>query len=206
MYTVFVGLDFLRIRVATVAQMIRLTLTVFKWRCFNVKGQGRLSPTRWCVTSDVTVLMVQMKVSVYIQVINMGLGKYIILFRPKIKLAFRKCQLHVFVGRKSRHIVNIGMKNVASFLKRLSSRKHTRLLGRRGHSLSQHTQFLKNNMIAENDFFYETLIQSSGPTRWHLARFARARFTLRAHENFRKKSVSQSTRNALKRIQKFLPL
>ena len=28
----------------------------------------------------------------------------------------------------------------------------TRLLGRRSHSLSQHTQFLKNNMIAENDF------------------------------------------------------
>ena len=29
--------------------------------------------------------------------------------------------------------------------------KYTRLLGRRSHSLSQHTQFLKNNMIAEND-------------------------------------------------------
>ena len=58
--------------------------------------------------------------------------------------------------------------------------------------------------------FYETLIQSSGPTRWHLVRFARACFTLRAHENFRKKkSVSQSTRNALKRIEmpkKNLPL
>ena len=49
--------------------------------------------------------------------------------------------------------------------------------------------------------FYETLIQSSGPTRSHLARFARTRFTLRAHENFRKKSASQSTRNALKRIE-----
>ena len=49
--------------------------------------------------------------------------------------------------------------------------------------------------------FYETLIQSSGPTRSHLARFARARFTLHAHENLRKKSVSQSTRNALKRIE-----
>ena len=49
--------------------------------------------------------------------------------------------------------------------------------------------------------FYETLIQSSGSTRSHLARFACARFTLRAHENFRKKSVSQSTRNALKRIE-----
>ena len=66
-------------------------------------------------------------------------------------------------------------------------------------------------MIAENDF-YETLIQPSGPTRSHLARFARARFTLRAPENFRKKkSVSQSTRNALKRIEmqkkkKYLPL
>ena len=29
---------------------------------------------------------------------------------------------------------------------------NTRLLGRRSHSLSQHTQVLKNNMIAENDF------------------------------------------------------
>ena len=50
--------------------------------------------------------------------------------------------------------------------------------------------------------FYETLIQSIGPTRSHLARFARARFALRAHENFsKKKSVSQSTQNALKRIE-----
>ena len=49
--------------------------------------------------------------------------------------------------------------------------------------------------------FYETLIQSTGPTRSHLARFARARFTLRAHEIFGKKSVSQSTRNDLKRIE-----
>ena len=56
-------------------------------------------------------------------------------------------------------------------------------------------------MIDENDFFYETLIQSIGPTRSHLARFARARFALRAYENFRKKSVSQSTQNALKRIE-----
>ena len=49
----------------------------------------------------------------------------------------------------------------------------------------------------------ETLIQSIGPTRSHLARFARARFALHAHENFRKNnlSVSQSTRNALKRIE-----
>ena len=57
--------------------------------------------------------------------------------------------------------------------------------------------------------FYEILMQSSGPTRSHLARFARARFTLRAHENFRKKSVSQSTQNALKRIEmqkKIFPL
>ena len=54
-------------------------------------------------------------------------------------------------------------------------------------------------------FFYKTLIQSIGPTRSHLAR---ARFAVRAHENFRKESVSQSTRNALKRIemQKKLPL
>ena len=67
---------------------------------------------------------------------------------------------------------------------------------------------MKMNKQFENDF-YETLIQSSGPTRLHLARFAHARFTLRAHENFRKKSVSQSTRKALKRIQmqkKCLPL
>ena len=49
--------------------------------------------------------------------------------------------------------------------------------------------------------FYDTLIQSSGPTRSHLALFARARFTLLAHENFRKKSVSQSTQNDLKRIE-----
>ena len=51
--------------------------------------------------------------------------------------------------------------------------------------------------------FYETLIQSIGPTRSHLARFARARFALRAHENFRKKkkSMSQSTQNALKRTE-----
>ena len=34
----------------------------------------------------------------------------------------------------------------------LGSYPSTRLLGRRGHSLSQHTQFLKNNIIAENDF------------------------------------------------------
>ena len=47
-------------------------------------------------------------------------------------------------------------------------------------------------MIAENDFFYETLIQSIGSL---------ARFALRAHENFQKKSVSQSTQNALKRIE-----
>ena len=39
------------------------------------------------------------------------------------------------------------------------------------------------------------------PTRSHIARFARARFALPTHENFQKKSVSQSTRNALKRIE-----
>ena len=77
---------------------------------------------------------------------------------------------------------------------------------RRGHSLSQHTQFLKNNMIAEKDLlgnfdiFYRTEVQTL-PSRLHLARFARARFAHRARENFRKKSVSQSTRNALKRIE-----
>ena len=58
--------------------------------------------------------------------------------------------------------------------------------------------------------FYETLIQSSGPTRSHLARFARARFTLCAHENFQKKKCvsidskcSETHRNA-KKI--FLPI
>ena len=35
----------------------------------------------------------------------------------------------------------------------VTERLMTRLLGRRGHSLSQHTQFLKNNMKAENGFF-----------------------------------------------------
>ena len=62
----------------------------------------------------------------------------------------------------------------------------------RGHSLSQHTQFLKNNMIAENDFFlnFDTINRTNTFTSC----------SLRAHENFRKKSVSQSTRNALKRI------
>ena len=45
-------------------------------------------------------------------------------------------------------------------------------------------------------FFYKTLIQLIGPTSSHLARFARARFALRAQ-----KSVSQSTQNALKRIE-----
>ena len=77
---------------------------------------------------------------------------------------------------------------------------------------SQGSQSFKAYTIStdENDFFfYETLIHSIGPTRSHLARFARARFALRAHENFQKKSVSQSTRNALKRIEmqkKFTPL
>ena len=32
----------------------------------------------------------------------------------------------------------------------------TRALDRRGHSLSQHTQFLKNNMIAQIDILSET--------------------------------------------------
>ena len=81
----------------------------------------------------------------------------------------------------------------------------TRLLVRRGHSLSQHTQFLKMKMI-----FFMKLIHSIRPTRSHLARIARVRFALRAHENFRKKNVSQSTQNVLKHIEmqkkKFLPL
>ena len=58
----------------------------------------------------------------------------------------------------------------------------------------------------ENYFFYATLIHSIGPTRSHIARFARARFTLRAHENFRKKKCvsidskcSEAHRNAKKK-------
>ena len=49
--------------------------------------------------------------------------------------------------------------------------------------------------------FYETLIPSSGPTRSHwLTSLARVlRFALT--KIFEKKSVSQSTRNALKRIE-----
>ena len=49
-------------------------------------------------------------------------------------------------------------------------------------------------------FIYETLIQSIGQTRSHLARFARERFALRTHEKFRKNSVPESMRYALKRI------
>ena len=60
---------------------------------------------------------------------------------------------------------------------------------RRALSLSQHTQFLKKNMIAENIFFYENLIQSIGPTRLYLARCARARFTLRAQKKIFEKKV-----------------
>ena len=59
-------------------------------------------------------------------------------------------------------------------------------------------------MIDENDFFYETLIQSIGPTHSQLDRFARARFALRASRSrkfSKKKSVSQSTQNDLKRIE-----
>ena len=37
--------------------------------------------------------------------------------------------------------------------------------------------------------------------RSHLARIVSARFALRAHKNFQEKSVSQSTQNALKRIE-----
>ena len=85
----------------------------------------------------------------------------------------------------------------------------TRALDRRGHSLSQHTQFLKNNMIDEN-VFNETLIQLIGPTLSHLARYARAFFALRAHENFRKKKCvsigskcSETHRNAKKYFNPF---
>ena len=60
----------------------------------------------------------------------------------------------------------------------------TRLLDRRGQSFTAYT-ISKD----ENIFFYETLIHSIGLTRSHFARFARERFALRAHENFRKKKV-----------------
>ena len=74
-------------------------------------------------------------------------------------------------------------------MQRVSNRLvETRLLGRRGHSLSQHTQFLKNNMIDEN-VFYETLIQLIGPTRSHLACFVRKRFALLTHKKISKKKV-----------------
>ena len=57
-------------------------------------------------------------------------------------------------------------------------------------------------MIAENDFLYETLMQSIGPTRSYLARFAHARFALCVHKNiFEKKYVPHPTRNALKQIE-----
>ena len=71
---------------------------------------------------------------------------------------------------------------------------------RRGHSLSQHTQFLKNIMIAEN-IFYETLIQSIGPKFQHFQPACILLALLMRTKNFEKKSVSQSTRNALKRIE-----
>ena len=79
---------------------------------------------------------------------------------------------------------------------------------RSGHSLSQHTHFQKNNMTSKNDFFYETMIQSIRPTRSHLARFACILLALLARvlrfvltKIFEKKSVSQLSRNALKRIE-----
>ena len=72
-------------------------------------------------------------------------------------------------------------------------------------SLSQHTGTISKD---ENDFFYETLIHSIGPTRSHFVRFARVlRFALT--KILEKKSVSQSTQNDLKRLEmqkKKLPL
>ena len=51
-------------------------------------------------------------------------------------------------------------------------------------------------------FFNETLIQSIGPTLLHLARFACARLHFALTKIFeKKKSVSQSTLNALKCIE-----
>ena len=62
-------------------------------------------------------------------------------------------------------------------------------------------------MIAENNFFMKIgYNQSDQHARILLASLAR--YTHRAHENFRKKSVSQSTQNALKRkeLKKITPL
>ena len=86
----------------------------------------------------------------------------------------------------------------------------TRLLGRRSHSLSQYTQcqYLKNNMIDENDFFMKLWYnQSDQHTRILLVLLVA--FCASRARKFRKKSVSQSTPNALKHIEmqkKNLPL
>ena len=45
------------------------------------------------------------------------------------------------------------------------------------------------------------LSHSLAYSRLHLACFARARHAIRTHDNFRKKGVSLSTQNALKRIE-----
>ena len=73
----------------------------------------------------------------------------------------------------------------------------TRLLGRRSHSLSQHTQFLKMRMI----FFFwnfDTFNQTNTLASCSLR--SRAFCASRSRKFSKKKSVSQSTQNALKRI------
>ena len=74
----------------------------------------------------------------------------------------------------------------------------TRLLDRRGHSLSQHTKFLKMRM----NLFYETLIHRTNTLAFCSLR---SRFALRTHENFHKKKCvsidskcSETHRNAKK--------
>ena len=87
----------------------------------------------------------------------------------------------------------------------------TRLLGRRSHSLSQHTQFLKNNMIAENDFLwnFDTIKRNQHARIW-LASLARVS---RSQKFFEKKKCvsidskcSETRKNAKKKKKKFTPL
>ena len=79
-------------------------------------------------------------------------------------------------------------------------KNHTRAL-RRGHSLSQHTQSLKNNIIAENDFLWNFDTFDRTNTLASCSLCSHAFCASHSRKFSRKKSVSQSTRNALKRIE-----
>ena len=112
------------------------------------------------------------------------------------------------------HWQNKTKRSVGQFLsltttRTLTSAILTRLLEHRGHSLSQHTQFLKNNMIAENDFLWNfDTIKRTNTLAFGSLR-SRAFYASRSRKFSKKKSVSQLTRNALKRIEmkkKFTPL